>query len=860
MENEIDIITNDIKGLFEKGLFTGRFDEKRWNELQKPVMEDLLKENSNVIGLLPTAAGKSLLYQYFAWFKSEAGVIIVIEPLQSIIKDQIEAFNDKNINGKRAASVTEYLSDSDSIPTDISIVYTSPELLFRYTNRLSCLVKDKTIAIQMIVVDELHTMFEWGSSFRSEFLYIPTFINIIRAANPELKVLSLTATLTKIEMSLCRVFLGAEDREVKTPELPSDKKVKFIKEFKFSDTYDSLMDIIVPSDKCSPNERGLNLQTIGIAFFKKKESINRFVNKLVDTFKTRRKFRFDAKNRLIENVYDFQQINSMERVNYGNTAIRRLVTYTGDLKSEAKRELLKIIDEQDANYDFRVYVLATKALAMGVDLKSINEIRIIGIPESWNCFLQEIGRVRNEGGRYIAYYSSSDARQMMRELIASQKKNPLCVYDPFVNVMERIKTWDYLCLWEWYLDSIKNGGKVVKSVPDDVDISLEELLEMRPKDIRNKLNGIIKEDSKKAQSVDAYIFDDIFKQKWSFSDLKLNPFICMNVSKAFISFNKNYPGIFSGGKARFEEGNCSLILWADQHLNFFDYMVFNALYSYRNYSTDGKNADKYDILEILFGRNCECEDLLGFVEKSLRKLQEANISGKTHNRETGEKEELYSVKLYENGTFPIFDFFPQLQDQIVIAETAKIRYLFDAIKGEGGKNLTAVNLIAIHYTLFGIERHKMIRRYGYSANEGKFNFNVFSLPFKPATIDDALTEWLKHNKTSEEQQLNKSQEYIKLIKKMKKISVVELKPDLKHAKEEEIDEEYKKIVNKANNKLTPPKKSEDDLIKMKSESKEKWDRRCDRWNGYVNKKGKEIRPKKEKWEEDKKDKLILYIR
>ena len=858
MENEIDKITKDIKGLFEKGLFTGRFDEKRWNELQKPVMEDLLKENSNVIGLLPTAAGKSLLYQYFAWFKSEAGVIIVIEPLQSIIKDQIEAFNDKNINGKRAASVTEYLSDSDSIPTDISIVYTSPELLFRYTNRLSCLVKDKTIAIQMIVVDELHTMFEWGSSFRSEFLYIPTFINIIRAANPELKVLSLTATLTKIEMSLCRVFLGAEDREVKTPKLPNDKDVKFFKDYKFTDANESLIDIIIPSDINDRPGMDRDLHTEGIAFFKKKESIIKFIEKLNKSICD--KELLEEKEQIDTNEYLFRYRTGSGFANLK----RRLIIFTGDLNSDKKRELLKMNNEGvelwARKYSYSYYFLATKALAMGVDLKRINEIRIIGIPESWNCFLQEIGRVRNEGGRYIAYYSSSDARQMMRELIASQKKNPLCVYDPFVNVMERIKTWDYLCLWEWYLDSIKNGGKVVKSVPDDVDISLEELLEMRPKDIRNKLNGIIKEDSKKAQSVDAYIFDDIFKQKWSFSDLKLNPFICMNVSKAFISFNKIYPGIFSGGKARFEEGNCSLILWADQHLNFFDYMVFNALYTYRNYSTDGKNADKYDILEILFGRNCECEDLLGFVEKSLRKLQEANISGKTHNRETGEKEELYSVKLYENGTFPIFDFFPQLQDQIVIAETAKIRYLFDAIKGEGGKNLTAVNLIAIHYTLFGIERHKMIRRYGYSANEGKFNFNVFSLPFKPATIDDALTEWLKHNKTSEEQQLNKSQEYIKLIKKMKKISVVELKPDLKHAKEEEIDEEYKKIVNKANNKLTPPKKSEDDLIKMKSESKEKWDRRCDRWNGYVNKKGKKIRPKKEKWEEDKKDKLILYIR
>ena len=187
------------------------FDDDRWEKHQKPIMSKILEENSRVLGILPTGTGKSLLYQYFGWFNSDEGIVIVIEPLQSIIQDQINSFNKLSSDhslASRAGTIEELLSDKAN---DIYIVFTSPEQLFKYSNRIFSHVTDDRFNIQMIVIDELHTMFEWGTAFRSAFLFIPSFINRIITINQNnesgLRVLALTATINNAEIDLCKEYL-----------------------------------------------------------------------------------------------------------------------------------------------------------------------------------------------------------------------------------------------------------------------------------------------------------------------------------------------------------------------------------------------------------------------------------------------------------------------------------------------------------------------------------------------------------------------------------------------------------------------------------------------------------------------------
>ena len=838
IEKELIRIEADLKDLFGCS-----FEVERWKEYQEPVMKAILKENCNELAILPTATGKSILFQYFALFKHEAGIVLVIEPLQSIIKDQIQAFNNlgkKTGIRRKAGTIAEYLKDSKNIPKDISIVYLNPELLYRYSNQLTNLVRDNKVMIQMVVIDELHTMFEWGSSFRSEFLYIPVFVNKMKAANiaqnKELKVLSLTATLNNSEMELCRYLLNTDSKEIieTAPIIERNITIEPVKNNKISGTYDPLIKIL---DGSSAKKRRL---TQGIAFFKEKKYITAFIKRFDLLTETQPGYK-KIKGIQEDSIYDYKIEVPLEK-QYKDYYKRRLVEFSGEKKTEDKEHLLERINNSNRD-DFRVYVLATKALAMGVDLRSITDIQIIGIPESWNCFLQEIGRVRKNGGTYRAFYWPSDALQMFIKLVESEKKNPNCFYDPFVNVMERIKAWDFLCLWEWYVDSIKYKKGNPNGVPYGVDITLEELLQKRPADIRKKLKRIIELDSNiNEEHIKDHNFDEIYKNKISIDDLKQQPLININRSKAFISFgNKDYPGIFNGGRARIADGEVSWILKADTPLSFIDYMVFNALCTCCSYSIEGINDDKNSILKLLLGLGSSSidlsedehyQDLLEYVERSLNRIKNTQIEYYKYVMTEGSgliKSRIKTVELYANGTFPIFNAFPELQYQVGVVETAKVKYLFDSIKGRG-PNLTAVNIIAIFYTLFGIERHKQI--YGVTGRKGHY-FNVFKLPYKAQTIDSALTDWFDLFEDDGKKK-NRSQEYDRLIEKMQKITILKYFPKIDPKDNELSKQKHDEIIKKIDTKLKPESPEETGTEKQKR-----------RW---------------EKWEKDKAEKLVLYVK
>ena len=860
-DDELNKIEKDLQELFKNS-----FDLNRWANYQRPYMKELLKDNGNVLAILPTATGKSVLYQYFAWFKPEDGITLVVEPLQSIIDDQIAAFNKMEINGRNAMTAAKYLEDVNRIPDDVSIVYMNPELLFRYSNLIFELVKNGAVKLQMIVIDELHTMFEWGASFRSEFRYIPDFIYKVRSITKKLKTLFLTATLNKTEMDLCEAILNTKQQKDKIPVLKSGQKIEFRRIGKISDAHDPILKIIDGTERTEnkeindDSERKDNDLIEGIAFFKEKANISAFYRHLEKAVKGRTDFALEAK--LDDHARDYEVYDSAEsKWSYGRRRVRRLVDYTGDLNPDDKNYLLGLMNNK--TYSICLYVLATKALAMGVDIQSINNVQIVGIPESWNCFIQEIGRVRTDPGTYRAFYCSSDAFKMLVNLIDSERKNPICRYDPFVNAMERLKAWDFLCLWEWYLDSLSSVKP--KSAPAGIDVSLEELLKKRPAEIRNKLKDILKNDRTiSLEDKEKYNFDQVFEPKFSISDLKpdrnkTSPLIAMNIAKEFISFDSDNPGIFNGGSAKIKKDGAARIFEAAKGsapLNFIDFMTFNALYTYCNYQQNKAEADENDILQILLGQRCDNPKLLRYVKRSLEKIKSAEIGGYVKEQTMYEgrvKRELDPVKLYENGSFPIFIEYPELQCQIRVVETAKVRYLFDAIT-RGGEGMTAVNLIAVHYTLFGLKRKKQIS--GITAKKGRIQ-TVFALPFKPAAVDMALTEWLDLNSTAKKP--NKRQDYQKLIWKMKKISVIEHDPEIGISDDDAIREAYADIVRKAEKKRSPKSKSRKELQKMGEERKKSWEKRCDNWNGKFDKNGKQIKSgKKEQWEDDKDTKLILF--
>ena len=161
-----------------------------FRNLQEEIIKDVISEK-DVVALLPTGAGKSLCYQIPALVKK--GICLVISPLVSLMKDQIDQLDKKGIKAltiKSNSSVDEIVTLFDNLKFgNYKFLYLSPERL----NSDFILNKLKQIPINLIAVDEAHCISEWGQDFRPSY----RLIHKIREIHPSVNIIALTATATK---------------------------------------------------------------------------------------------------------------------------------------------------------------------------------------------------------------------------------------------------------------------------------------------------------------------------------------------------------------------------------------------------------------------------------------------------------------------------------------------------------------------------------------------------------------------------------------------------------------------------------------------------------------------------------------
>ena len=160
-------------------------------------MIDAITSGRDVLGIMPTGAGKSICYQVPALMLS--GITIVISPLISLMQDQVKALNEAGIH---AAFINSSLSESQiskalylAAGGRYKIIYVAPERLENY----EFLEFARQVEISMVTVDEAHCISEWGHDFRPEYRRIRPIINEIGKA----PVIALTATATpKVRMDI----------------------------------------------------------------------------------------------------------------------------------------------------------------------------------------------------------------------------------------------------------------------------------------------------------------------------------------------------------------------------------------------------------------------------------------------------------------------------------------------------------------------------------------------------------------------------------------------------------------------------------------------------------------------------------
>ena len=149
-------------------------------------------EGRDVLGIMPTGAGKSLCYQIPALMSD--GITLVISPLISLMKDQVASLNQAGVHAaylNSSLSPGQYYKALSLAKTGrYRIIYVAPERLV--TEEFLDFARNTKIT--MVAVDEAHCVSQWGQDFRPSYLKIAEFIRRL----PSRPVISaFTATATK---------------------------------------------------------------------------------------------------------------------------------------------------------------------------------------------------------------------------------------------------------------------------------------------------------------------------------------------------------------------------------------------------------------------------------------------------------------------------------------------------------------------------------------------------------------------------------------------------------------------------------------------------------------------------------------
>lgn len=213
------------------------FGYDNFRPLQNEIIQTVLDKKDCLV-LMPTGGGKSITFQIPAVMLP--GIAIVVSPLISLMKDQVESLKAVGISAvflNSSLSVAQhYEAEQKIIEKEIKLLYVSPEKLLT-DSFISFL---KKLDVSLFAIDEAHCISQWGHDFRPEY----TQLNLLKETFPETPVIALTATADKItardiikqlDLKEPKKFISSFDRpNLSLNVLPGQNRkpkiIKFIKE------------------------------------------------------------------------------------------------------------------------------------------------------------------------------------------------------------------------------------------------------------------------------------------------------------------------------------------------------------------------------------------------------------------------------------------------------------------------------------------------------------------------------------------------------------------------------------------------------------------------------------------------------
>ncbi|MBP0966050.1 MAG: DEAD/DEAH box helicase, partial [Oscillospiraceae bacterium] len=149
------------------------FGYDRFRDGQEALIRQILS-GGDVLGIMPTGAGKSICYQVPAMLLT--GITVVVSPLISLMQDQVAALKDAGLPAACLHSNLDQRAYFDTLDAvrrgEIRLLYAAPERLL--TDAFLSLTE--TVAVAMVAVDEAHCLSQWGQDFRPGYLQIAEFL------------------------------------------------------------------------------------------------------------------------------------------------------------------------------------------------------------------------------------------------------------------------------------------------------------------------------------------------------------------------------------------------------------------------------------------------------------------------------------------------------------------------------------------------------------------------------------------------------------------------------------------------------------------------------------------------------------
>lgn len=322
-----------------------------------------IMEAKDVLGVLPTGGGKSICYQLPALMSD--GLTLVISPLISLMKDQVDALNE---NGIAAALINssqtreEYTNTLKDIKRgDVKILYISPERLESdfFLDFLS------DVDVSFLAVDEAHCISQWGHDFRPSYKLIPNIYDILG----DIPVAAFTATATKQVRDDIIKNLDLRDPYVKVTGFDREN-LKFLVE--------------KPKDKLG------------------------FVKDYLKNHRDESGIIYAGTRKRVDEIA--KQLKKM-----GCQAAKYHAGMT---------ESARIKNQDDFIYDREKIIVATNAFGMGIDKSNVRFVIHYNMPKDMESYYQEAGRAGRDGedADCILLYNGQDI--VLNKFLINQTQNP----------------------------------------------------------------------------------------------------------------------------------------------------------------------------------------------------------------------------------------------------------------------------------------------------------------------------------------------------------------------------------------------------------------------------------------------------